>query len=60
MKGARASATGLKIALSGGWGQTGHGAAGDVHQMDNCLESTGGDILEMSCTGIISIAYPLC
>lgn len=23
--------------------------------MDNCLESTGGDILEMSCSGIISI-----
>lgn len=27
-----------------------------MHPMDNCLESTGGDILEMSCTGIISIA----
>lgn len=26
-----------------------------MHPMDNCLESTGGDILEMSCTGIISI-----
>lgn len=30
-----------------------------MHQIDNCLESTGGDILEMSCTAIVSIPLVL-
>lgn len=30
-----------------------------MHQIDNCLESTGGDILEMSCTTIVSIPLVL-
>ncbi len=60
-KGAQAHPPTLKIAYStsAGWANRPTSSRWHVHWMDNCVQSIGGDILEMSCTGIINIPLVL-